>query len=162
MGFPRQEYWDGWPFPSPGDLPDSGTEPASPGLAAIFFTAEPSGKPYLVTTLEFKTCILDLLGSTLKFYLYHFQQCMNFTMIQLHWLLLLHLYHYCHIFSVCLRLSTFLPFPVLFLSSFHDSVWDHFLFTVSTPFSNVFFSAGLLHIHSTSVYVNLLLNLSSF
>ena len=55
MGFPRQEYWDGWPFPSPGDLPDSGTEPASPGLAAIFFTAEPSGKPYLVTTLEFKT-----------------------------------------------------------------------------------------------------------
>ena len=26
MGFPRQEYWNGWPFPSPGDLPDSGIE----------------------------------------------------------------------------------------------------------------------------------------
>ena len=30
MGFPRQEYWSGLPFPSPGDLPDPGIEPASP------------------------------------------------------------------------------------------------------------------------------------
>ena len=30
MGFPRQEYWSGVPFPSPGDLPDSGMEPVSP------------------------------------------------------------------------------------------------------------------------------------
>ena len=29
MGFSRHEYWSGWPFPSPGDLPNSGTEPAS-------------------------------------------------------------------------------------------------------------------------------------
>ena len=33
MGFPRQEYWSRLPFPSPGDLPDSGTEPVSPALA---------------------------------------------------------------------------------------------------------------------------------
>ena len=33
------------PFPSPGDLPDPGTEPASPALAGGFFTTEPSGKP---------------------------------------------------------------------------------------------------------------------
>ena len=32
MGFPRQEYWSGWPFPSPRDLPDSGIEPRSPAL----------------------------------------------------------------------------------------------------------------------------------
>ena len=32
MGFPRQEYWSGLPFPSPGDLPDPGIEPASPAL----------------------------------------------------------------------------------------------------------------------------------
>ena len=31
-GFPRQEYWNGLPFPFPGDLPDSGIEPASPAL----------------------------------------------------------------------------------------------------------------------------------
>ena len=29
MGFSRQEYWNGWPFPSPGDLPDPGIEPTS-------------------------------------------------------------------------------------------------------------------------------------
>ena len=32
MEFYRQEYWSGFPFPSPGDLPDSGTEPGSPAL----------------------------------------------------------------------------------------------------------------------------------
>ena len=44
-GFPRQKYWSGLPFPSPGDLPDPGIEPASPALAGRFFTTEPPGKP---------------------------------------------------------------------------------------------------------------------
>jgi len=43
MGFPRQEYWSGLPFPAPGDLPDSGMEPATPAFAARFFTTEPPG-----------------------------------------------------------------------------------------------------------------------
>ena len=30
MGFSKQEYWNGLPFPSPGDLPDPGIEPGSP------------------------------------------------------------------------------------------------------------------------------------
>ena len=34
MGFSRQEYWSGLPFPSPGDLPDPGIEPGSPALHA--------------------------------------------------------------------------------------------------------------------------------
>ena len=34
MGFSRQEYWSGLPFPSPGDLPDPGIEPKSPALQA--------------------------------------------------------------------------------------------------------------------------------
>ena len=37
-GFSRQGYWSGLPFPSPGDLPDSGMEPRSPALAGGFFT----------------------------------------------------------------------------------------------------------------------------
>ena len=49
MGFSRQEYWSGLPCPPPGDLPDSGIEPASPALASRFFTAEPPGKPCLFT-----------------------------------------------------------------------------------------------------------------
>ena len=41
----RQEYCSGLPFPSPGNLPDPGIEPASPTSAGKFFTAEPPGKP---------------------------------------------------------------------------------------------------------------------
>ena len=44
MGFPRQEYWSGLPFPSPGDPPDSGIELVSPALASGFFTTESPGK----------------------------------------------------------------------------------------------------------------------
>ena len=39
MGFSRQEYWSGLPFPSPGDLPDSGIEPRSPALQADALTS---------------------------------------------------------------------------------------------------------------------------
>ena len=45
MGFSRQEYWSGLPFPSPGDLPNPGIEPGSPALQADSFTTEPLGKP---------------------------------------------------------------------------------------------------------------------
>ena len=45
MGFSRQEYWSGLPFPSPGDLPDPGIEPGSPALEADTLTSEPPGKP---------------------------------------------------------------------------------------------------------------------
>ena len=47
MGFSRQEYWSGLPFPSLGDLPDSGIKPASlvaPALAGRFFTNTLPGK----------------------------------------------------------------------------------------------------------------------
>ena len=47
MGFPRQEYWSVLPFPSSGNLPDPGIEPASfayPALAGWFFTTVPPGK----------------------------------------------------------------------------------------------------------------------
>ena len=45
MGFPRQEYWSGLPFLSPGGLPRSGIEPTSPALAGSFFTTEQPEKP---------------------------------------------------------------------------------------------------------------------
>ena len=44
MGFSRQEYWSGLPFPSPGDLPDPGVEPGSPALQADALSSEPPGK----------------------------------------------------------------------------------------------------------------------
>ena len=41
MGFPRQGYGSGLPFPSPGDLPDPGMESRSPTLQADTLTSEP-------------------------------------------------------------------------------------------------------------------------
>ena len=47
MGFSRQEYWSGLPFPSPGDLPNPGIEPGSPTLETDALTSEPPGKPQI-------------------------------------------------------------------------------------------------------------------
>ena len=50
MGFSRQEYWSGLPFPSPGDLPNPWIElvcPVSPAFISRFFTTEPLVKPHL-------------------------------------------------------------------------------------------------------------------
>ena len=53
MGFSRQEYWSGLPFPSPGDLPDPGIEPRSPALETDTLTSEPPKKYPLKYTLYF-------------------------------------------------------------------------------------------------------------
>ena len=60
MEFSKQVYWSGLPFPTPGDLPDSGIEPGalvSPALAGGLFTAVPPGKsPYeslIMSVLKF-------------------------------------------------------------------------------------------------------------
>ena len=45
MGFSRQEYWIGLPFPSPEDLPNSGIEPGSPVLQKDSLPSEPPGTP---------------------------------------------------------------------------------------------------------------------
>ena len=62
MGFTRQEYWSGLPFPPPRDLPEPGIQPASSTLAGGFFTTEPwinlflfllsNGKSRIVVVLE--------------------------------------------------------------------------------------------------------------
>ena len=67
MGFSRQEYWSGWPFPPPGDLPDPGIEPTShvsPALAGGFFTTVPPGKPvmYVNPSLPIPPTLLSPLG----------------------------------------------------------------------------------------------------
>ena len=48
MGFSRQEYWSGLPFPSPGDLPNPGMELWSPTLQADSLPSEPPGNPYII------------------------------------------------------------------------------------------------------------------
>ena len=45
MEFSRPAYWSGYPFPSPGDLPNPGIEPRSPSLQVDSLPAEPQGQP---------------------------------------------------------------------------------------------------------------------
>ena len=57
MGFSRQEYWNGLPWPPPGDLPDPGIEPASPVAPALRADSLPVRHWEKVLTLD-QTCHL--------------------------------------------------------------------------------------------------------
>ena len=52
MGFPRQEYWSRLSVPSPGDLPDPGIEPGSPGLQENSLPSKTPGKPQALQALS--------------------------------------------------------------------------------------------------------------
>ena len=66
VGFSRQEYWSGLPFPSPGDLPNPAIKPGSPALEADALTSEPpDGLPQILSftlhlnkSLKFKRLLL--------------------------------------------------------------------------------------------------------
>ena len=63
MEFSRQEYWSGLPFPSPGDLPNPGTEPGSPALRADALPSEPPGNPLIPVSVQFShSVVFDSLG----------------------------------------------------------------------------------------------------
>ena len=74
MGFSRQEYWSGLPFPSPGDLPNPGIKPASPVSPAIQVNSLPSETPGSQVLpilppalfLNVRLFSLDVNGSTLE------------------------------------------------------------------------------------------------
>jgi len=53
MGFSRQEYWSGLPFPSPEDLPNPGIKPGSPALQTIFYHLSHQGSPLNELLKEF-------------------------------------------------------------------------------------------------------------
>ena len=59
MEFSRQEYWSGLPFPSPGDLPDTGIEPSSPALQADTLLSELPGKPIPTNRVVIKILLLE-------------------------------------------------------------------------------------------------------
>ena len=60
MGFPRQEYWSGLSFPSPGDLPDPGIESTSPALTGRFFTTEDGGDCDLLKVFPFSISLYEI------------------------------------------------------------------------------------------------------
>ena len=61
MGFPRQEHWSGFPFPSPGSLPDPEIKPGYPTLRQILYCMSHQGKlltdrTLLINSFSFLTC----------------------------------------------------------------------------------------------------------
>ena len=57
MGFPRQEYWSGLPFPAPGALPVLGIEPRSPALKAVSLPTEPPEKHSVCIVMRFNSWV---------------------------------------------------------------------------------------------------------
>ena len=63
MGFPRQAYWSELPFPSPGDLPDTGIEPRSPGLQVDSLLIERQRKSRAIREVDNCTSFSELSSS---------------------------------------------------------------------------------------------------
>ena len=62
MGFSRQEYWSGLPYPPPKNLPHPGIEPRSSAWSGGFFTTEPPGKPRRMREVHLKKNSVSVLG----------------------------------------------------------------------------------------------------
>ena len=108
IGFSRQGYWNGNPFPSPGDLPSPGIEPGSPTLQADPVPSEPPGKPEgnFISNQFAKSCCFYLLsGVHLNLYLY---QCFIATIL-IHILIISYLDDY-HCLLNDLSASNLTPF----------------------------------------------------
>ena len=74
IGFSRQEYWCGLPFPSPGDLPNPGIEPRSPASQADSLPTELQGKP-----LPFFNLVVIILLVFLLFKVFHSNANLRFV-----------------------------------------------------------------------------------
>ena len=85
MGFSRQEYWSGLPFPSPEDLPDPGIKPRSPALQADALASDPPQNPGRHQYSTFYCCIISTLWIP-SFY-QSVYQLMNIWVISIFWLL---------------------------------------------------------------------------
>ena len=66
MGFSRQEYWSGLPFPAPMDLPHPGIEPLSPALKADSLPLSPQGSLYYSNREALTDILLEILHILLK------------------------------------------------------------------------------------------------
>ena len=155
--FYRPEYWSGYPFPSPGDLPNPGIKPRSPALQAGSLPAEPQEKP-LRTAISWRSdhfIIMDtnihytFLSLSLIIFLARKSACseLNMATPAFFWLvlaeyILLHLF----IFNLCLYIQ----------SGFLDLLWHLFvLIGVFRLLTNDFNVAGLIATIGVTVFCSL-------
>ena len=124
--FPRQEYWSGFPFPSPGDLPNPGMEPVSPTLQTDSLPSQPLGKPNWLEHLFWWHLAKEM--SMQKFFAFSWILWVLYVFkmpgpYQIHdlwilspilWVVLLLYYAYMYLILMKSNLSVFLLLPVLF------------------------------------------------
>ena len=111
---PRQEYWSGLPFPSPGNLPDPGIEPMSRALAGSFFTTEQLGKPCFGHTWYYFLelfLIYECLFLSLFFLFYH----VIFSLIS--WKITLTFFFFAFFYILYHFQILWLPFPLCWFGS---------------------------------------------
>ena len=129
MGFSRQEYWCGLPFPSPGDLPAPGIKPRSPALEADALTSEPPGKrsvgksaqneqsytywEYGPEQLFWETISSHILKKNLEKYFIHFDLMCYFVLVYLEAIKILtkmniHVYHCGITFNIKILETTYM------------------------------------------------------
>ena len=94
MKFSRQEHWSGLPFPSPGDLPDSGIEPRSLVLQAESLPSEPLGKPNICIYI-YCMCIYVHMKPNICMYIYTHNICV-YIYIHIYTYIYIHIYVYIH------------------------------------------------------------------
>ena len=75
MGFSRQEYWSGLPFPSPGDLPNPGIEPRSPALKADPLLSEPLVETIIFFLLFWNLCFKQRMYISIHFFAFLARLC---------------------------------------------------------------------------------------
>ena len=71
MGFSRQEYWSGLPFPSPGDLPDPGIKPRSPDCRQILYHLSHQGSPFHDSAWSYSYSLQSLWNHVIGFMTSH-------------------------------------------------------------------------------------------
>ena len=143
MEFSRPEYWSGWPFPSPGDLPNPGIETQVSRIAVGFFTSWTTGKPIVAVPIYISTSILFTLSPAFivcRFFddglLFYFFQCGKVQKFQMYkrlkilqWTLRYPLPVSCDWHFACMYLSHFSP-----SLEGKVSIMDFISFTVLVPF----------------------------
>ena len=186
MGFSRQEYWSGLPFPSPGDLPDAGIEPKSPALQADALPSHQGSLGCLVDSLNLWTPVLQfwevfffplfsdfpsflplsLLPRSTVTPLRHALLELLLCMYQSSWISLL--IYFSFLFSILFPLSSFLNFafyPFMDLFFISDMMFfilrstnfcSSFLFLIIPPCSMVKISSHISEVINCNIFLSFL------
>ena len=113
-GIFRAEYWNGLPFPSPGDLPDPGIEPGSPALRADALLSEPGGISIVLKVTYLKILLDDSASDIIITYLLPalpYFEWQKSKLLEVTIIITIKLVLFFHLLETCLITSFFVAVP---------------------------------------------------